>query len=187
MQLIHNEDGDDWFVHTRWGRVGVFGQVKTVTFGATFEAALKEFDKKFKDKSGHKWGDRGEPAKKNKYTFIERSYESDDDDERPTKQEDVEDADEKIESKLPKETQRLIELIFNQKHFNSVLEGIGYNADKLPLGKLSKATLKKGFDHLNELAALIKNPALAGNKYQCSQQEVSRSSLLIPERPVVYA
>lgn len=65
------------------------------------------------------------------------------------------------------------ELIFNQNHFNAVLEHIGYNANKLPLGKLSKATLKQGFDHLNELASLIKHPALAQNNHGVDQREVS--------------
>ena len=141
----------------------------------SFEAAEKEFNKKFKDKSGHKWEDRSEPAKKGKYTFIERSYEDDDDNDEDgdvKKEENDEDAP-KIESKLPRQTQRLMELIFNQNHFNAVLESIGYNANKLPLGKLSKATLKQGFDHLNELASLIKHPALAQNKYGVDQQEVS--------------
>ncbi|KAL8737665.1 MAG: hypothetical protein Q9181_001455 [Wetmoreana brouardii] len=172
LQLLHDENGEQWFVHTRWGRVGEFGQVKTMSHGSTFASALKEFDKKFKDKSGHKWEDRSEPAKKGKYTFIEKSYEDDDDDEPAAKQEDADEAEEeKIESKLPKQVQRLVELIFNQNHFNSVLEGIGYNANKLPLGKLSKATLKQGFQHLEELASLIKHPKLAGDKYQCSQKE----------------
>ena len=143
------------------------------------DGALKEFNKKFKDKSGHTWDDRSEPPKKGKYTFIEKSYEDDDDD-QAAKDEDVdvkqEDDSNDAESKLPKQTQRLVELIFNQNHFNAVLEGIGYNANKLPLGKLSKATLKTGFEHLHELAALIKHPSLAQNKYQMSREEVSHCS-----------
>ena len=141
----------------------------------SFEAAEKDFNKKFKDKSGHKWEDRSEPAKKGKYTFLEKSYEDDDDeedgDDGVKKEEDDEDAP-KVDSKLPRQTQRLMELIFNQNHFNAVLESIGYNANKLPLGKLSKATLKQGFDHLNELASLIKHPNLAQNKYGIDQKEV---------------
>ncbi|KAL8647362.1 MAG: hypothetical protein Q9226_006459 [Calogaya cf. arnoldii] len=175
LQLLYKAKDDTYFTHTRWGRVGDFGQLKTMGPFDSLEPALKEFDKKFKDKSGHKWEDRGEPAKKGKYTFIERSYEDDSDDEKPTtKEEDdgiVKEEGEKIQSKLPVQTQRLIELIFNQNHFNAVLEGIGYNADKLPLGKLSKNTLKKGFEHLQELAALIKHPKLAGDKYGVSQAE----------------
>jgi poly [ADP-ribose] polymerase len=143
----------------------------------SFDAALKEYEKKFKDKSGHKWEERGEPAKKGKYTFIERSYEDDDDEpadaDDGVKKEEGDD-DVGVGSKLPRQTQRLVELIFNQNHFNSVLEFIGYDANKLPLGKLSKTTLKQGFEHLQELAALIKHPALAQNKYQVSQKEVSK-------------
>ncbi|KAL8852744.1 MAG: hypothetical protein Q9221_002374 [Calogaya cf. arnoldii] len=175
LQLLYKAKDDSYFTHTRWGRVGDFGQLKTMGPFGSLEPALKEFDKKFKDKSGHKWEDRGEPAKKGKYTFIERSYEDDSDDENPTAKEEDDGVDkeeeEKIQSKLPVQTQRLIELIFNQNHFNAVLEGIGYNADKLPLGKLSKNTLKKGFEHLQELAALIKHPKLAGDKYGVSQAE----------------
>ncbi|KAL8838167.1 MAG: hypothetical protein Q9176_005250 [Flavoplaca citrina] len=174
LQLLYKARDDTYFTHTRWGRVGDFGQLKTMGPFNSLEPALKEFDKKFKDKSGHKWEDRGEPAKKGKYTFIERSYEDDSDNEKPTpKEEDGvdEEEEEKIESKLPVQTQRLIELIFNQNHFNAVLEGIGYNADKLPLGKLSKNTLKKGFEYLQELAALIKHPKLAGDKHGVSQTE----------------
>ena len=106
--------------------------------------------------------------------FLERNYEEDDEEdggEDVKKEEDKEDAP-IIESKLPRQTQRLIELIFNQNHFNAVLESIGYNANKLPLGKLSKATLKQGFDHLNELASLIKHPSLARDKYGVDQFEV---------------
>ena len=139
--------------------------------------ALKEFNKKFKDKSGHTWENRSEPAKKGKYTFIEISYEKDDDDEFVKKEEDDEDVPQS-DSKLPRQTQRLMELIFNQNHFNAVLEGIGYNANKLPLGKLSKTTLKTGFEHLHELASLIKHPKLAENKYKTTQREVSKASIL---------
>ena len=144
------------------------------------EAALKEYEKKFKDKSGHKWEDRSEPAKKGKYTFIERSYADDEDEaEGQVKKEEGAD-DEEPESKLPRQTQRVMELIFNQNHFNAVLESIGYNANKLPLGKLSKATLKQGFEHLKELASLIKHPNLAQNKYGLPQAEVSSSDFLCP-------
>lgn len=173
LQLL-DQDGD-FMVHTRWGRVGEFGQVKTL---GPFDVddALKEYNKKFKDKSGYKWEDRSQPAKKGKYTFLERNYEDDGDNDEETvkKEEDDEDDDAtpKIASKLPIQTQRLVELIFNQNHFNAVLENIGYNANKLPLGKLSKATLKTGFEHLHELASLIKHPNLSQNKYQISQKEV---------------
>lgn len=112
-------------------------------------------------------------------TFLEKNYEDDEDKaENQVKDEEADEPD--VDSKLPIQTQRLMELIFNQNHFNAVLEQIGYNANKLPLGKLSKATLKQGFEHLREIASLIKHPSLAENKYSTSQKEVS--NLLVPLR-----
>ncbi|RMZ81832.1 hypothetical protein DV738_g2115, partial [Chaetothyriales sp. CBS 135597] len=73
-------------------------------------------------------------------------------------------------STLPLKTQRLIELIFNESYFNSVLDNIGYNRDKLPLGKLSKTTLRTGFKHLQELASLIKDPSIAQEKHGKTQE-----------------
>ena len=152
---------------------------------ADLTASLKEFNKKFKDKSGLAWEARGDPPKKGKYTFIEKSYEDDDDNDDAQdlvkKEEDEEDEEDEpqVKSELPRQTQRLMELIFNHNHFNAVLESIGYNANKLPLGKLSKSTLKQGFEHLNELASLIKHPTLAGNKYGISQKEVRQRHALV--------
>lgn len=183
MQLLQDAKGGKFYTHTRWGRVGEFGSSKQLG-PSDFDSAFKEFNKKFKDKSGHKWEDRAEPAKKGKYTFLEKNYEEDDEDDeaddRVKKEVKEEDEEPEVESKLPRPTQRLVELIFNQNHFNAVLENIGYNANKLPLGKLSKGTLKQGFEHLHELAGLIKHPKLAGDKYGTSQEEVSgRLHLLI--------
>ncbi|KAL9112482.1 MAG: hypothetical protein Q9227_003324 [Pyrenula ochraceoflavens] len=171
LQLLVDEDNDRYFTHTRWGRVGEFGQVKTMD-SDSLDGALAEYNKKFKDKTGYTWEDRNEPPKAKKYTFIEKNYEADDDDDEDDKKKVKSEPanDDSTPSKLPMQTQRLMELIFNQNHFNSVLEEIGYNADKMPLGKLGKPTLKKGMEHLKELASLIKHPSLAQNKYGISRE-----------------
>ncbi|KAK0263671.1 hypothetical protein LTS09_002022 [Friedmanniomyces endolithicus] len=170
LQLLEGDKAHH--VHTRWGRVGEFGQVKTMVFH-DFEDALKEFNKKFKDKSGLAWDDRAGQPKKGKYTFLEKNYDDDDEDAPGDvkKEEDDEDSKDLVESKLPKQTQRLMELIFNESHFNSVLENIGYNNEKLPLGKLGKSTIQKGFEHLQELSSLIRHPSLAQSKHHISQRE----------------
>ena len=130
---------------------------------------MNEFEKKFSSKTGLSWDERDEePFGGKKYTYLEKAYE-DEDDSQIVKSEDKD----APKSKLPIQTQRLIELIFNENHFNSVLEDIGYDKDKLPLGKLGKNTLKTGFKHLQELASLIKHPSLAQNKYNKTQKAVS--------------
>ena len=133
--------------------------------------AMYQFEKKFRDKSGHNWADRLEDPKKGKYTFIERNYEPDssDDEEnlpgagsrRDSKKSLDSQVHVKAESVLPDPVQRLMQLIFNQQLFAATMSSMDYDANKLPLGKLSKHTLTLGFQRLKELAELFASPNLA--------------------------
>ncbi|KAI0143708.1 PARP-domain-containing protein [Xylariaceae sp. FL1272] len=169
LQLLVDDKEGKYYAHARWGRVGETGQVKTVSFD-DLESAETEYDKRFKSKTGLKWDERGNDAKDNKYTFVERSYEEDGD--GGSASDEGYGTGSSVKSELDISTQRLMELIFNENHFNSVLEEIGYNKDKMPLGKLGKATLQKGFEELKELSSLIKHPSLAKNKYDKDREEV---------------
>ena len=51
---------------------------------------------------------------------------------------------------------RLIELIFDTGMMKQQMVQIGYNPNKMPLGKLSKDSIKKGFKILEELMLEIK-------------------------------
>ncbi|CAJ2507129.1 Uu.00g083150.m01.CDS01 [Anthostomella pinea] len=170
VQLLVDDKSDTYYVHTRWGRVGELGQVKTMSFEDIDEAKV-EYNKKFKGKTGLEWENRGDEPKPKKYTYVERAYEDEDDAEND-ESDDGSDSCSTAKSGLDIATQRLMELIFNENHFNSVLEEIGYNSDKLPLGKLGKASLQSGFEQLKELASLIKHPSLAKNKYDKDRGEV---------------
>ncbi|KAI1327755.1 PARP-domain-containing protein [Xylariaceae sp. FL0255] len=162
LQLLVDDEQDKYYAHTRWGRVGETGQVKAMGFG-DLDAAKEEYDKKFKSKTGLQWENRTDEPKNKKYTFVERSYDEGGD--AKNESDEGYGSSGSVKSELDISTQRLMELIFNENHFNSVLEEIGYNKDKLPLGKLGKASLQKGFEQLKELSSLIKHPSLAQNKY----------------------
>lgn len=142
---------------TRWGRVGETGQQDTY-IDKDLDPVIRFFEKKFKDKSGLTWANRLGSPRSGKYTFIERNYEESDDegDEKPAETEDQ--AVEPVtapESKLAKPVQSLMELIFNQQYFAASLNEMSYDAQKLPLGKLSKRTLMMGYEKLKALADLI--------------------------------
>jgi poly [ADP-ribose] polymerase len=146
-------------VWTRWGRVGEAGQNALIREG-NFGTAFRTFGKKFKDKSGLKWDDRLQPAIQGKYAFIERNYEPDSqgDDDNDTKKKDEPSGSNgkgkevvKVEikpSELPDQVQRLMELIFNAQFFQDVMAEMEYDAERLPLGKLSKRTLEAGYQAL---------------------------------------
>jgi poly [ADP-ribose] polymerase len=146
--------------------VGERGQNKPISCGSSFDLALREYSKKFKEKSGLAWDDRNEPGKAGKYVFIERSYEpdtsSEDEDALPgagprrgSKQSVA--SSEGVKSELELPVQHLLSLIFNQQHFKEVMADMAYDLDKLPLGKLSKRTLEQGYQCLKDLAGLILN------------------------------
>jgi poly [ADP-ribose] polymerase len=126
IQILESRSGSDFICWTRWGRVGDRGQNKAISCGGSFDQALGEYSKKFKEKSGLAWDDRHQPGKAKKYVFIERSYEpdtsSEDEDALPgagprrgSKQSVA--GSEEVKSELELPVQHLMELIFSQKYF----------------------------------------------------------------------
>lgn len=165
LQLLKSENGAQYQVWTRWGRVGENGQSAHLGDG-TLDSAKLFFGKKFKDKSGLAWKDRLSTPKNNKYTFIERNYEESEDEGEKADSKIVKGPSTVPESKLPAAIQSLISFIFNQAYFLETMAQMSYDAKKLPLGKLSKRTLMMGFETLKELAELAATPTLANSKYQ---------------------
>ncbi|KAJ8117216.1 hypothetical protein ONZ43_g4264 [Nemania bipapillata] len=165
IQLLRTVGGD-YRTWTRWGRVGEYGQSKTVGTGS-LDDALKQFNDKFKSKSGLTWANRGNEPKSGKYAFIEKSYEPDSEDEG----DDADEAKAEVksenepDSKLAKPIQSLMQLIFNQEYFSNAMSDLNYDSAKLPLGKLSKATISRGFQALKNLSALLDDPSLASSEY----------------------
>ncbi|KAJ5698679.1 hypothetical protein N7462_000684 [Penicillium macrosclerotiorum] len=165
LQIVADKKGR-FIAWTRWGRVGEHGQSAAVGDGS-LKTAEMAFKKKFREKSGLAWENRLELPKNNKYTFIERNYEEDDEEEeikKPIKEEPDEQKPE-VKCTLSNPLQNLMSFIFNQDHFYSAMASMSYDAKKLPLGKLSDRTLKAGFSTLKELAELLADPALATPRY----------------------
>uniref|UniRef100_Q6V7K2 Poly [ADP-ribose] polymerase n=1 Tax=Emericella nidulans TaxID=162425 RepID=Q6V7K2_EMEND len=164
IQILNSKDGSRYQTWTRWGRVGERGQSVLLGDG-TLDSAKKQFEKKFKDKSGLAWKDRLNSPKNNKYTFIERNYEESDDEDEKSDNKLVKQPSNIPASKLPAPVQNVISFIFNQKYFLETMAQMSYDANKLPLGKLSKRTLMAGYETLKELAELATKPSMAMSKY----------------------
>ncbi|ETI23630.1 hypothetical protein G647_05432 [Cladophialophora carrionii CBS 160.54] len=174
------EANNNFKTWTRWGRVGDRGQTKWLGDGDHLHA-ISQFKTKFKEKSGIAWEDRDGPSKKGKYVYLEVNYEdSDAEDEKETPVPDQDDADEEeqvlAESKLDPPVQRLMELIFNVQFFNATMAELDYDANKMPLGKLSKKTLLKGYEVLKDLASLVADPTLAATMGESQHQAVADRS-----------
>jgi poly [ADP-ribose] polymerase 2/3/4 len=59
-------------------------------------------------------------------------------------------------SKLDQPVKNLVQLIFDLKMMNQQMKEIGYDAKKMPLGKLSKSNIEKGYKILTEIAEELK-------------------------------
>ncbi|KAK6359719.1 hypothetical protein TWF696_000861 [Orbilia brochopaga] len=148
LQLLNK--GSAFAVWTRWGRVGETGQHKCLD-AINLPMAMKEFEKKFKDKTGFVWADRLKADKPGKYTYLEKDYAPPEDETKKPKKE----IDETIESKLPTETQVVMNLIFNKDFMQQSMANLNYDSGKLPLGRLNKNTLSQGYNQLKAISEAL--------------------------------
>lgn len=176
LQVLHQTSTNHAVTWTRWGRVGDYGQHAIVGNG-TLDDATRQFEKKFKDKTGHKWADRLNDPKPGKYAYLERSYDdTNDEDEREdgagddgaAGHDEGKGSTAATESTLDPATQDLMRLIFNQDLFNEAMREMNYDANKLPLGKLSNTTINRGYQALKDLSEVLSDPTLAASRHNTS-------------------
>lgn len=142
IQILESDTqkGTYW-TWNRWGRVGADGQTAKKRFSDP-QAAIADYESKYRDK-----------AVKGDYKPIDIKF----DDEAPEEEEEKRDeaADDK-KSKLPGATKELIKLIFDLKMMDQQMKEIGYDAKKMPLGKLSKDAIHEGYKILKKISEEVK-------------------------------
>lgn len=146
------------------------------------------------------WSNRGDNPKPKKYAFVEVNYKDESDDEEEAEggaatKEEKEDQ-KPLKCTLHPSVAKLMELIFNQQLMDNTMAALKYDRNKLPLGKLSKATIMRGFQALKNLSELFADPTKAsqyGLPYQQAVEHLSNTYYsVIPhafgrERPPVIA
>lgn len=154
IQVI--EVGGHYYHWNRWGRVGESG-ANALSGRMTMEKAVKAFEKKFSDKTKNKWSEREKfSAVSGKYTLLEMGDDGDEDDGAPQQPVAVKSKVETLPCTLDKPTQDLIKLIFNNDMFNEAMRNLEIDVKKMPLGKISKAQIAKGFEALEKISEALK-------------------------------
>ena len=145
LQILEHDSDNSLVFFTRWGRVGVPGNHDSKNVNAN--SGPKLFMRKYNDKT-----------KNHAYQQIYIDYEAE------VKKEDLPQQDKnknknkkKFENKLSEDVMDLIRLIYNKKMINDNLHEIGYDSQKMPLGKLSPVTLTNGLNILKEIESELKN------------------------------
>lgn len=171
------EANNKYYLWNRWGRVGEVGQSKLNVFDKP-ESAVKDFEKKFKDKTKNKWSDRMNfVSHSGKYTLIEVDGEED----AEVKVDSIDGKTVKVSKNvqpctLDDATKNLIKLIFSNDMFKEAMECMNLDIKKMPLGKLSKLQIAKGFGVLEEIEAAINQKS----KRSCLEELSSKFFTTIP-------
>lgn len=161
-----------YYSWNRWGRVGEVGQSKLSSPFDKAENAVKDFEKKFKDKTKNNWSDRMNfVSHPGKYTLIQVDGEQDAEikvdcvDGKPAQV-----AKNALPCTLDEVTQSLIKLIFSNDMFKEAMECMNLDIKKMPLGKLSKVQIAKGFEVLEEIDAAMNQKSGKGRLEELSSK-----------------
>ncbi|KAA8549149.1 hypothetical protein F0562_000833 [Nyssa sinensis] len=154
--IWESDDGGRYMVYCRWGRVGVRGQDKLQGPYTSQQSAIQEFEQKFCAKTKNYWSNRKEfICHPKSYSWLEMDYSKKEEESavqgKPNSATGIQPRETKLEARVAK----FISLICNVSMMKQQMMEIGYNAEKLPLGKLSKLTILKGYDVLKRIADVI--------------------------------
>ncbi|ORY76107.1 poly polymerase catalytic domain-domain-containing protein [Protomyces lactucae-debilis] len=141
-------------VFSRWGRVGIRGQSQLHTCYSV-EEAKDFFRRKFKEKTRIAWADRHVPLHfqaANRYVFISREYQRKSAASAPNSPEKKRGALAAAQSKLNPAVQSLLTLLFDVGRMEEEMREQGVNIQELPLGRLTKQQIRKGFLVLAEIS-----------------------------------
>ncbi|XP_072479132.1 poly [ADP-ribose] polymerase 2 isoform X2 [Notamacropus eugenii] len=158
IQLLEDDGQRNFSVWMRWGRVGKVGQHSLVTCSGDLNKAKEVFQKKFFDKTKNSWEERGSFEKvPGKYDMLQMDYTTNTQGEEESKERPFAPiSPPKVESQLELPVQELIELICNIQTMEEMMVEMKYDIKKAPLGKLTVAQIKAGYQSLKKIEDCIR-------------------------------
>lgn len=158
IQLLEDDAHRNFSVWMRWGRVGKVGQHSLVTCSGDLNKAKEIFQKKFHDKTKNNWEDHEKFEKvPGKYDLLQMDYSTNTQHEEETKKEESFKSALKLESQLDLRVQELIKLICNVQAMEEMMVEMKYDTKKAPLGKLTMAQIKAGYQSLKKIEDCIRD------------------------------
>ncbi|KAL5561852.1 hypothetical protein UlMin_031599 [Ulmus minor] len=151
LQIIQDDKNSECYVFRKWGRVGneKIGGNKLEQMSKS--DAIREFKRLFLEKTGNPW-----EAWEEKHNFEKKPgrFFPLDIDYGVNKQ--VAKKNLKMEdSKLAPPLAELMKMLFNVETYRAAMMEFEINMSEMPLGKLSKSNIQKGFEALTEIQDLL--------------------------------
>ncbi|KAF9608108.1 hypothetical protein IFM89_006035 [Coptis chinensis] len=155
LQVIQDDKGSDCHVFRKWGRVGseTIGGTKLEEMSKS--DAIQEFRRLFLEKSGNPW-----EAWEQKKNFVKQpgKFFPLDIDYGVNKQVSKKKSTTNVKSLLDPQLVELMKMLFDVETYRTAMLEFEINMSEMPLGKLSKSNIQKGFEALTAIQNL-----LAGN------------------------
>jgi poly [ADP-ribose] polymerase len=148
IQLLEADASKTYYLWVRYGRIGERGR-STLSNGLDLNSGKMDFSSKFHDKTKNTWPITTFKSYSGKYTLLERDYGVSDSKISP----EVKIAESKLDTKVAD----LVKLVCDTNMMKSAMMKIGYDANKMPLGKLSSTHIKHGYEVLKKLETAIAN------------------------------
>ncbi|KAK9067559.1 hypothetical protein SSX86_011670 [Deinandra increscens subsp. villosa] len=151
LQIIEDDKGSDCHVFRKWGRVGneKIGGIKLEEMSKS--DAIQEFKRLFLEKTGNSWEAWEQKTHKKqpgRFFPLEIDYGVSKD---SIQKNNIKDA----KSELAPPLAELMKMLFNVETYRAAMMEFEINMAEMPLGKLSKSNIQKGFEVLTELQNLL--------------------------------
>ncbi|KAL2321029.1 hypothetical protein Fmac_029998 [Flemingia macrophylla] len=152
LQIIQEDKGSDCYVFRKWGRVGndKIGGIKLEEMSKS--DAICEFKRLFYEKTGNPWEaweQKTIEKQPGRFFPLDIDYGVN----KQVSKKKTNDAD----SKLPPPLIELMKMLFNVETYRAAMMEFDINMSEMPLGKLSKSNIQRGFEALTEIQNLLKN------------------------------
>ncbi|XP_048337120.1 poly [ADP-ribose] polymerase 1 isoform X1 [Ziziphus jujuba] len=151
LQIIQDDKNSDCYVFRKWGRVGndKIGGKKLEEMSKS--DAICEFKRLFLEKTGNPW----EAWEKKNFQKQPGRFFPLDIDYGVNKQ--VTKKNKNESSNLAPQLAELMKMLFNVETYRAAMMEFEINMCEMPLGKLSKTNIQKGFEALTEIQNLLSN------------------------------
>ncbi|KAM1539365.1 hypothetical protein FF1_004080 [Malus domestica] len=153
LQIIQDDKSSDCYVFRKWGRVGndKIGGNKLEDMSKS--DAIREFKRLFLEKTGNSWEawEQKQNFQKQAGKFFPLDIDYGINKQVSRKNQNNGD------SKLAPQLAELMKMLFNVETYRAAMMEFEINMSEMPLGKLSKANIQKGFEALTEIQNLLNN------------------------------
>eukprot|EP00049_Salpingoeca_infusionum_P016729 m.345280 g.345280 ORF g.345280 m.345280 type:complete len:1053 (-) comp16140_c0_seq2:7529-10687(-) len=151
LQILVSDTNKATALFRSWGRLGTT-QGGSIVTSLPKRQAKKEFELKFYEMTGNEYGNLPYTKMPNAYFPLDIQYED------ATAEASVESG---SRTKLAQPVVKLVQLLFDVDQMKNTMKELEIDMSKLPLGKLSKATLDDAMTVLGELTKVLGNARLS--------------------------